>query len=181
MGTFVERLSLRFVRLRLPIGNRQELPAMGFSLVEILVASSIGAIFGSLVFQGIGLATTIQSYAIQKTEAIDWVRDDIENLRFQAADLAFNENFCQPTTPEGGWAAALGQVLAASGNYLPVLNKVSTTGRTFQIARRVEIGSTPYNILSLSYEVKPTSGTGPTAPIYKFYTEVIPDAAFQCP
>jgi prepilin-type N-terminal cleavage/methylation domain-containing protein len=172
MGTFVKRISVIFIR--------PKLPATGFSLVEILVASSIGAIFGSLVFQGIGLATTIQSHAIQKAEAAAWVRDDIENLRFQAADLAFNENLCQPTGPEGGWAAALGQVLAASSDHLPAFNKVSTTGRTFQIARRAEISNTPYNILSLNYEVQPTSGIGSTAPLYKFYTEVIPDAAFQC-
>jgi prepilin-type N-terminal cleavage/methylation domain-containing protein len=174
MCTFVEKTSLGF--------NRPKPTAAGFSLVEILVASSIGAIFGSLVFQGIALATKIQSLAIQKSEAAAWVRNDLENLRRQAADLAFNINLCQPTNPEGGWAAALGQVLEADRDLqLPTLNMVSTTGRTFQLARRAEISSLPHNILRLSYQVQPTSSIGSTGSIYQFYTEVIPDAAFQCP
>ncbi len=154
----------------------------GFSLVEILVASCISAIFGCLVFQGIGLASIIQARAIQKAEVAGWVRDDLENLRQQAANLAFNKNFCHPTAADNGWAAALARSLGGESEHqLPTLNLVSTTGRTFQIVRQTEISATPHNILSLRYQVQPIEGTSNLASIYEFYTEVIPDAAFQCP
>ena len=156
--------------------------SVGFSLVEVLVASCIASIFGCLVFQGIGLASTIQARAIQKAEIAGWVRDDLESLRQQTAELAFNGNLCQPTAAESGWAAALEQALGGDQNHqLPTLNLVSTTGRTFQIVRQTEISAEPYNILSLRYQVQPTDLPSSTAAIYEFYTEVIPDAAFQCP
>jgi hypothetical protein len=152
----------------------------GFSLVEILVASCISAIFGCLVFQGIGLASIIQARAIQKAEVAGWVRDDLENLRHQAANLAFNKNFCAPTDAGNGWAAALVGAMGGEQNLqLPTLNLVSTTGRNFQVVRQTEIGAAPYNLLSLRYQVQPIEGN--STPIYEFYTEVIPDAAFQCP
>jgi hypothetical protein len=154
----------------------------GFSLVEILVASCIAAIFGCLTFQGIGLASIIQAHAIQKVEVAGWVRDDLENLRQQAANLAFNENLCRPTDVGNGWAAALAQAVGGEQDLqLPTLNLVSTTGRTFQIVRQTETSTHPYNILSLRYQVRPTDVARHSAPIYEFYTEVIPDAAFQCP
>jgi type II secretory pathway pseudopilin PulG len=152
----------------------------GFSLVEILVASCISAIFGCLVFQGMGLASIIQARAIQKAEVAGWVRDDLENLRQQAANLAFNQNFCRPTAADQGWAAALASALGGEPDHqLPTLNLVSTTGRSFHIVRQTEISTEPYNVLGLRYQVQPIEGS--PAPIYEFYTEVIPDAAFQCP
>jgi type II secretory pathway pseudopilin PulG len=154
----------------------------GFSLVEILVASCISAIFGCLVFQGMGLASIIQARAIQKAEAAGWVRDDLENLRQQAANLAFNQNFCRPAAADKGWAAALASALGGEpDSQLPTLNLVSTTGRNFQIVRQTEVSAEPYNVLGLRYQVQPLEGPSISAPIYEFYTEVIPDAAFQCP
>jgi hypothetical protein len=163
-------------------GHRSPSQSTGFSLIEVLTASCIAAIFGCLVFQAIGLASIIQARAIQKAEAAGWVRDDLEGLRQQATNLAFNGKLCQPTDATKGWAAALSQALGGEPDQqLPTLNLVSTTGRTFQIVRQTEISAQPYNILRLRYQVQPAEAASNPASIYEFYTEVIPDAAFQCP
>jgi prepilin-type N-terminal cleavage/methylation domain-containing protein len=160
--------------------------AAGFSLVEVLVASSIGAILGALTLQGIGLATTIQSRSIEKTEATHWVRDELEDLRLQSSNLTFDADLCQPATADHrGFARSLRDALAASSTtgtdpiVLPIRQITSSTGRTFQLVRTAWIEETfPYNVLGLRYEVL---AAGANTPIYRFYTEAIPDAAFQCP
>lgn len=157
----------------------------GFSLVEILVASCIGAIFGCLTFQGMGLASIIQARALQTAEVAGWVRDDLESLRQQATNLAFNPALCRPTAPDNGWAAALAQAFGSGPDHqLPALSLASTTGRAFQVVRQTEISTAPHSILGLRYQVLPTedsAGVSNPVPIYEFYTEVIADAAFQCP
>jgi prepilin-type N-terminal cleavage/methylation domain-containing protein len=167
------------------MGNFSRSFAAGFSLVEVLVASSIGAILGALTLQGIGLATTIQSRSIEKTEATHWVRDELEELRLQSSNLAFDANFCEPTRADQGFAKSLRDTLAAdftSGMdpvVLPVQQMTSSTGRSFQLIRTAWIEETfPYNVLGLRYEVR---AAGANTSIYRFYTEAIPDAAFQCP
>jgi prepilin-type N-terminal cleavage/methylation domain-containing protein len=159
--------------------------AAGFSLVEVLVASSIGAILGALTLQGIGLATTIQSRSIEKTEATHWVRDELEDLRLQSSNLTFDADFCQATAANRGFAKSLRDALAGNSTagtdpvVLPIQQVTSSTGRPFQLVRTAWIEETsPYNVLGLRYEVR---AAGANTPIYRFYTEAIPDAAFQCP
>lgn len=56
------------------------------------------------------------------------------------------------------------------------------TGQTFTLKRTTTVSrfdiNAPYNVLQVSYEVLPTSGGSSVA---NFYTEVIPNAALQCP
>lgn len=165
------------------MGNFSCTSSAGFSLIEVLVASSIGAVIGALTLQGIGLASTLQARAIEKTEATQWVRDQLEDLRLQSSNLPFNADFCQSTAADRSFAAALRDQLAASPDFatvdLPLQTKQSQSGRTLQLIRTawIEESSVPYNILSLRYEVRAKDSA---RPLYHFYTEAIPDAAFQC-
>lgn len=59
------------------------------------------------------------------------------------------------------------------------VKKSTRTNKLFTMTRTTTIPDTaPFNVLQVSYTVSPTSGGSPVA---KFYTEVIPNAAFQCP
>lgn len=63
-----------------------------------------------------------------------------------------------------------------------VTNNRSKTGKfdkTFTLQRITTVSDTPpYNVLEVSYDVSPTAGGNSLA---KLNTDVIPDAAFQCP
>lgn len=71
----------------------------------------------------------------------------------------------------------------ASGVHIP--SKVFTN-RKFRLQRIITIPNTaPYNVLQLDYKVNPILADGTTVDetkiIAEFHTEVIPDAALQCP
>lgn len=59
------------------------------------------------------------------------------------------------------------------------VRKSTRTNKLFTMTRTTTITNTaPFNVLQVSYTVSPTSGGSSVA---SFYTEVIPNAAFQCP
>ena len=72
-----------------------------------------------------------------------------------------------------------------TGETVVETSKTSTTNKVFTLKRTTTISTTalpsapPHNLLRVSYEVLTTSL--PLKSIAKFNTEVIPDAAFQCP
>lgn len=67
---------------------------------------------------------------------------------------------------------------------IPKTSKVFKN-KTFNLKRTTTIKDVrPYNVLEIRYEVFPTSSLGGAvsgASLANFYTEVIPNAAFQCP
>lgn len=74
--------------------------------------------------------------------------------------------------------------ITSDDNFVDISKTSNRTRKAFTLKRTTTISSVarpsivPHNLLRVSYEVLPTSGGLPVA---KFYTEVIPDAAFQCP
>jgi hypothetical protein len=78
-----------------------------------------------------------------------------------------------------------GSNITGTNDYnLTDLLKTSQTGKTFQIARTLNIPATPENssakILGIKYTVTPMNGGNLEQPIFHFYAEVMPDAALQC-
>lgn len=69
-------------------------------------------------------------------------------------------------------------------NFVNIPKTSSRTSKEFTLKRTATISSldlpstAPYNLLRLSYDVSPNSGGSSVA---KFYTEVIPNVALQCP
>jgi prepilin-type N-terminal cleavage/methylation domain-containing protein len=151
----------------------------GFSLVEVLVSSSLGAIFAALVAQGLGMAATIQAQAQHKTEAAAWVRDDVESLRLQLSTVVFDRQLCTATAP--GWAETIAnQWATANPDQWPSFSRTSSTGREVRISRQAIAnpqGVSAY-LLGLQYRVHLAQGG---SEIYQFYTELMPAGAAQCP
>ncbi len=151
--------------------------AAGFTLLEVLVSIALTATFVTLAMQGMSVAAILQSRAIQSAEAANWIQSDLETLHFQtsASQLPFDPLRCHAQQSQQGFAQALLDKLASSA--LPSLRQ-SRTGQKFTLDRQLAIEpSAPFNILSVRYTVRPQSGS---SSILKFYTEVIPDAAFTC-
>lgn len=90
---------------------------------------------------------------------------------------------CNPASIEAGLADSLqdnitGSNLTASSNDFDI-PKTGRTGKAYTMRRTTTIvNAAPYNVLQVSYTVSPVSGGSSIA---NFSTEVIPDAALQCP
>lgn len=66
-----------------------------------------------------------------------------------------------------------------ASNSVNISKTIVSTGKAFIMKRTTTLSSTaPYNVLQITYDVLPTSGGLSVA---NFYTEVIPNAALQCP
>jgi type II secretory pathway pseudopilin PulG len=174
--------------------NRSQSPAGGFTLSEVLVAILLITTFVAVALQGLVVAMLLKSKALQIAEANRWVQKDLEQIRSQLTLSQVSPNSsqsrCHPVSADAGFAdlvrdnLAGGNVTGAADYPLTTLVETSKMGKTFQIARIVSIPVTPENteakILGIQYTVTPNHGSNLEQPILHFYTEVIPDAAFQC-
>lgn len=91
---------------------------------------------------------------------------------------------CNPAAPNAGFADGLrdkftGSIQTGTTNAVNIPKTSNRTGKTFVMTRTTTLSSAaPYNVLQVSYDVSPTPGGSSVA---KLYTEVIPNAALQCP
>jgi hypothetical protein len=144
--------------------------------------------------QGMVVAMLLKTKALHISEANRWVQADIEQMRSQIAinqlPMGTQRPRCHPISADLGFADLVRDLLAG-GNVVGVadyslvpLVATSQTGKTFQITRTLSIPATLENpdakILGIQYTVTPTTGGNLEQPILHLYTEVIPDAAFQC-
>lgn len=210
----------------------------GFTLVEVLVAILIASLFVTVAMEAMVLAAVFKARARQYTEATNWIQEDLENVKSQAALpstilTSVNSNVLgvastaifevgdqlkvgtdstnyviQSITP--GSSITLTPILVSTplvnasvkliksrrcnattadtgfGNYLnnnlPALSKGGTykiLEKDYTLTRTTTIRNVaPYDVLQLTYSVTPQGGGSPIATTN---TEVIPDAAFQCP
>lgn len=137
--------------------------------------------------------TNGQRDSVQKTIAargVDSVNKNItlastlEKDRLVSTDyytLVVATTKCNPSDPNFGFAKHL-------WNNLPTINGGNTkqiSGRNHTVTRTLDyrkddsgVPIKPYNILTIAYKVTPE---GSDKPVAELYSEVIPDAAFQCP
>jgi prepilin-type N-terminal cleavage/methylation domain-containing protein len=91
---------------------------------------------------------------------------------------------CNPTAQNAGFADGLrdkivGTNLTATTNSVAISKNSNRTNKEYTRTRTTTLSSDePYNVLQVRYNISPTSGGSSIA---NFYTEVIPDAALQCP
>jgi Prokaryotic N-terminal methylation motif len=166
----------------------------GFTLSEVLVAILLTTTFVAVAMQGMVVAMLLKSKSLQVAEANRWIQADLEQIRSQIAinqlPMGTQRARCHPASADLGFADSIrdnlaGGNVAGSADYsLPPLLVTSQTSKTFEIARTLSIPATPENsnakILGIQYTVTPTTGGSLEQPILHLYTEVIPDAAFQC-
>lgn len=98
---------------------------------------------------------------------------------------------CNAVLPDVGFADGLRDEITGSDKnttrndkYFDKTSKVFT-GKTFRLKRTTTIsGDSPFNTLRISYDVSPISSIGGSisgSSVAQFDTEVIPNAALQCP
>lgn len=63
--------------------------SQGFTLVEVLVAILITTLFVGVTMQGMVIAAIFKAKAQENAEATTWIQEDLENLKYQAANLRF--------------------------------------------------------------------------------------------
>lgn len=157
----------------------------GFTMVEVLVAILISLMFVAIAMETMVVAAIFRARAQELTDAKTWIQVDIEEVKLQANQ--YNDpTKCSIVTPDNGYADGLrDEVIGSyqSGSFIePAVLKTSRTSKQFNLTRTTEPSSitvgAPSHILKISYDISPTSGG---VSIAKFYTEVIPDAALQCP
>jgi len=91
---------------------------------------------------------------------------------------------CNPTAQNAGFADGLRDKVTGSNetqitNFVTESKNINRTGKAYTRTRTTTLSSeVPYNVLQVRYNISPTSGGSSIA---NFYTEVIPDAALQCP
>lgn len=172
--------------------NRLRVVEAGFTLSEVILAILITTLFVAVGLQGMVVAMLLKSKALHSAEASRWVQADIEQMRSQLAQMPISTNRarCRPASADLGFAdlvrdnLAGGNVTGIANYQLAAVVATSQTGKTFQIDRIARIPITPENtqakILGIEYTVTPSTGVSSEEPILHIYTEVIPDAAFQC-
>lgn len=195
MHTQPQRLRLfQFYRAYSWYINRLQVAETGFTLSEVILAILITTLFVAVGLQGMVVAMLLKSKALHIAEASRWVQVDIEQMRSQLAlvqiPISINRARCRPASADLGFADLVRDNLAGSNvtgiaDYsLAAVVATSQTGKTFQIDRIARIPITPENtpakILGIEYTVTPSNGGILEEPILHLYTEVIPDAAFQC-
>jgi len=165
----------------------------GFTLVEILVSILITTTFVIVGMQALVIAAVFKIKAQETAEGTLWIQEDLENIRYQAFQLNGGSSApstaaeCTPTTgnEEEGYADTLRDavILTTPGDALTESDSFTKTSKfydskTYTVSREFTLsGNEPYNVLQIEYDV--TDSDGET--VASLYTEVIPDAAFQCP
>lgn len=169
----------------------------GFTLVEVLVAILITTLFVAVSMQAMVLAAVFKARAQESAEATTWIQEDLENVKYQASRYKDNTE-CAPAIINNGYADGFRDSLLKlnnptndpankignqTGSYPEIFEETSRTKKKFRLRRITNpVDVAPYNRLEVSYDVSPIISTNTFGKsIANFYTEVIPNAAFQCP
>lgn len=166
--------------------NQQE---QGFTLVEVLVGILIATTFTLIAMQAIVIAAYFKVRAQKTAEGTIWIQEDLEEVRYAAYQLSSNSTLCDASTKASGYADSLRDNIsrngadAANDTEVDFAKTKISVGGSHALARTFDVYSVaPYNVLQINYKVRDT--TDPdypnNEPIAELYTEVIPDAAFQC-
>jgi len=196
--------NLKIIQLQLLSGLKAKNNHSGFTLIEVLVTILVvtGFVLGSL--QAVVLATFFRVQAQDKNEALNWVQQDLELIRYQAFSLDID-----PDNPESSLTLSRNDACTNStygtrledfidGNYLEnPANPISVNGKNYRVFRTyTPSGNTlvinhviAYAPASSGFDAHPrynSSASYSTAPdednpnrVTTLSTEVIPDAALS--
>lgn len=162
----------------------------GLTLVEVMIAILITSIFIAVSMQSVVIAAYFKARGKQYAEATTWIQEDLEQVRYRASQLPYDSTKCNAPAQDKGFAHQLRINLpdvdqTPGGDQHTGTKKI--TGKTYVLYRDgpeadsvigPNVSETTYEVMTMKYEVKPQ---GSDEVIARMYTEVIPDAAFQCP
>lgn len=156
------------------LANSPNNRSQGFTLVEVMVSIILLTAFMSATMTALATASLVKVRANGSTIATNWIEEDLEEVRLQAALTPFNAGQCNATSSSAGFANALQLALpaVARGGTQTIASK------TYTLTRQAIVAATaPFEVLQLTYTV---TESGNRSALTTMYTEVIPNAAFEC-
>lgn len=150
----------------------------GFTLLEVLVSILVGAIFVAASLQLIVFSAVFRVKAQEYSEANSLISRNLETIRNIAAnDIDKSDGDCNPSSESDGYAGALQDEINNQDLAQEFSVEGSESGKDYSIEREQFIlNRQPYDVLQLSY-----TATEDGEEVATLYTEVIPDATFECP
>jgi prepilin-type N-terminal cleavage/methylation domain-containing protein len=147
---------------------------------------TIASVDNFAVNDKVQIGTETSSYTINSIVSLTKTLTITPSLRTNKSegDAVVLSTMCNPTASENGLADGLrdkisGSNLTITTNFVSVSKTSNRTGKVYSLTKTTTLSSdAPYNLLQVRYDVSPTSGGSSIA---NFYTEVIPNVAFQCP
>jgi len=157
----------------------------GFTLIEVMVAMVVAAVFVSMTMQAIVTSAAFRVVATQYDEAVSWIQEDLEMVVNQAAQYEIStqpySSRCLATLSSEGLAAGfLNDNVAGLGGTAAVVGPRALGGKRYTLRRTANYASSsdPFRLLNVTYQV---TAQGENKPIAVVNTEVIPHAVFKCP
>lgn len=181
------------MRNKLLIKNKHKFksPPEGFTLIEVLAGIITATAFVLITTQAIAISALYRVRAQRESLAWQWIQEDFEEeVKFEASQLGYltsrcgvrdnDGNYTAPTSANGYAQALITSIGGTTTVESPVLlNKAHTATRTLGVKN-----DAPFTVMTVSYEVRDPDMDTVANPAGKviadFYTEVIPDAAFNC-
>lgn len=160
-------------------------PNAGFTLIEVLVAMIVAAVFVSMTMQAIVTSAAFRVVATQYDEAVSWIQEDLESVISQATQYEIStqpySNRCLATLSSDGLAAGfLNDNVVGLGGASASMGPRAIGGKYYTLTRTANYANSadPFRLLSVTYQV---TAQGESQPIATVNTEVIPHAVFKCP
>lgn len=176
----------------------------GFALLEVLLSFLTITLFISLSLQAMVLASLVQIRARDKAEANLIIQQNWEAIKgaaktYNPSEADFSDFIARCNGTGGtakdevevegegeGMAAGLKTAIEANSDLdindtfipLDIQGELDAGKRSYPFTRTLTASATNKNVLSIRYNIT-DSLTGNT--LAEFYTEIIPDASFQCP
>lgn len=158
-------------------------PQSGFTIIEILVGILMATAFVLITSQAIAISAVYRVRAQRKAEAVNQIQQNLEDIKFRSL-LAMTATCDAATTTAGYGQALINNIntnLALPNNDSDGnanTTNITLVNKTYRLTRTLAVYNfAPFNLMTLSYAVSDLD-TGNV--IADLYTEVIPDAAFDC-
>jgi prepilin-type N-terminal cleavage/methylation domain-containing protein len=165
--------------------RRHQKQAVGFTLVEVMVAIMVSSIFVAITMQSIVTAAFFRARAEQFDEAVNWIQEDLESVIKRAGRYetdTFPRPFssrCDAVNVADALPAGFISDAAGLGGAVVTVGTKSFGGKSFELKRTADYAtsSDPRVLLKVLYEVVPVGGG---VAIATTTTEVLPYAVLRC-
>jgi type II secretory pathway pseudopilin PulG len=162
-------------------------PEDGFSMVEVLVSGTITFIFLLGGLQAVVLATMLRVEAQAKADGINYINQEIDEMRYQAFLLNRSDPYsstdpypdtngnCSSNNYGAALQTALTSTYPASGT---VVDLPTTIDTNYPLTRTYTANG---NTLQISWRIDRDNNATNDNDIVTMTTEVLPDGALYCP
>jgi hypothetical protein len=150
----------------------------GFTIIDVIIGLLVAFLFLMASLQAMVVEAYFRIAGQASSEGLLLIQQDLEEVRFLATEAQLPY---VPATCTSGYGAAL-QSKVNTNKSSPYTAKPNNTIE-YQLTRIATVSASDNKVLTLTYSAKrdPNGGTNYTKEVATLYTEVIPDAAFECP